>query len=546
MISWIQNLLQKHYKWLFTGLLAIIIVAFVFTIGNTGGVGSGNPQDVKLEFYGVNLNSPRQMQALQQDTSLSARLNAQRLNRNTFEMAVLQRITALHLANQLNIPAPTQEQMASFIRGLQGLQDPQTGQFSRDRYTALLDELQNSPQSGGEQALLQVVSDDYRISKVQDGLSGPGYVLPYMAKLQLEAVDTVWSLDVATLERNNFQPDVQPSEEELASYYEENEFRFATGPRIVVSYVAFPLSDYLADIEDPKPGTLLNYYRVNRSNFPAGEDGKPQPLDAVREQVVEAWKQEQAEELAINDANTLAVAAYEASYADKLSSDAASIRAFAEAQDKEVTTLAPFPRDEPRSSAPGIPQSALAQAATLDENRFYTDGLKIEDGAAVFFLEEELPSSTPPLAEIRETVLSAYVDGETRRLFSQRAQEIKTELQAAVDAGESFAEKAKSLGLKVDSYADFTFVSPPQGLDYFVLQAVQGMKKGGITDLMSIGDLGTFVYVADKVAPQIELDSPEVQENIEQLANFSARATSQGIMNELIIKEEARVTPSEF
>ena len=42
MISWSQTILQKHNKWLFSILLVVIIIAFVFTIGNTPGIGSGN------------------------------------------------------------------------------------------------------------------------------------------------------------------------------------------------------------------------------------------------------------------------------------------------------------------------------------------------------------------------------------------------------------------------------------------------------------------------------------------------------------------------
>ncbi len=546
MISWLQNLLQKHYKWLFSGLLAIIIVAFVFTIGNTGGIGSSNPQDIKMEFFGVNLNSPREKQAIEQDVILSAELNGQQLNRNSFQGAFFQRITALYLANQLNMPGPNDAQMAEYIRGLPAFQDRRTGSFSPDLYTKMLDSMQNSPQRGGEQALLQVISDDYRIGKVMGALGGPGYVLPYMAKRQIEMTDTVWDVSVAEFDQGGFKPDLQPTDENLQKFYEENEMRFATGPRIVVSYVGFPTSEFVGDVDEPTEAQQLNYYRVHRNEFPKGEDGKPQPIDAVRADVIAGWKKTQAQELAINAANELAVAAYEAVYAEKLEPNAQSVAAFAKEHGKKLVTLAPFSRSKPESSVPGVPQSALAQAAGLDDARFYTDAVALDDGAAIFFLEEELPSSTPALADIREQVLEDYKTSETRRLYNLRALEIKKELQAAATAGKSFKETAESLGLTVQSYSDFTFNSPPQGLDYFVLQTIQGMKVGEVEDLMAFGSLGTYIYVSGKETPDVPLDSPKIEENVGQMTTFAGRATAQGILNELITQEEARVVPQEF
>lgn len=546
MISWLQNLLQKHYKWLFSGLLAIVIVAFVFTIGNTGGIGSSNREDVRREFFGVNLNAPRQVEAINRDVYLSAQLTGQRLSPNSVEGAFFQRITALQLANQLNIPVPSDAQMAEYIRSLPAFQDPQTRKFSPDLYTRLLDQMQNSPQMGGEQALLQVITEDYRIKKVMEALSGPGYVLPYLAKRQMESMDTTYDVQVATLDRATFKPELATDDAALQKFYDDNAFRFATGPRIVTAFIEFPASDYTGDVAEPTPAQLLNYYRTNRSNFPAGEDGKPQPLDAVHDEVVAAWKLSQAKELAVNSANEMAVAAYEASYAKKLEPNVQSITAFAKGHSKQLTTLAPFSRNEPVSSVPGVPDSALAQAAELTNTRFYTDAVELDNGAAVFFLEEELPSSTPTLAEIRDQVLEQYTSTETQRLFNLKAIELKKTLQAAVTAGKPFTETAEALGLKVESYSDFTLNTPPEGMDYFLLQAIQGMKAGEVSDLMAFGDLGTFIYVAKKTVPDIALDSPEITENVTQLARFSGRATAQGIINELISQESTRVKPEEL
>ena len=60
MISWIQNHLIRHGRWIFISLLVVIIVAFVFTIGNTPGCTTNRSNYVAENFFGYDLNSPNE------------------------------------------------------------------------------------------------------------------------------------------------------------------------------------------------------------------------------------------------------------------------------------------------------------------------------------------------------------------------------------------------------------------------------------------------------------------------------------------------------
>ena len=74
MISWIQNHLIRHGRWIFLTLLTVIIVAFVFTIGNTPGCTSNQSGYQEQKFYSYDLNSPREMGIISETVSLSALL----------------------------------------------------------------------------------------------------------------------------------------------------------------------------------------------------------------------------------------------------------------------------------------------------------------------------------------------------------------------------------------------------------------------------------------------------------------------------------------
>ena len=72
MISWIQNHLIRHGRWIFICLLTVIIVAFVFTIGNTPGCTTNTSYYQEQEFYGYDLNSKRDMELVQRKAAMSA------------------------------------------------------------------------------------------------------------------------------------------------------------------------------------------------------------------------------------------------------------------------------------------------------------------------------------------------------------------------------------------------------------------------------------------------------------------------------------------
>jgi hypothetical protein len=55
MISWIQHHLIRHGRWVFLSLLAVIIVAFVFTIGNTPGCTTDRSGYEENLYYGIDL-----------------------------------------------------------------------------------------------------------------------------------------------------------------------------------------------------------------------------------------------------------------------------------------------------------------------------------------------------------------------------------------------------------------------------------------------------------------------------------------------------------
>src|SRR5689334_666482 len=145
MISWIQRTFQQHFRTVFAVLLAITIISFIVTIGATPGIGRADHRVVSRNFFGYNLASRDDMQRIINDGQLSAELRFGGGNEEQVKTYALQRVAALHLANQWRLPPPGPEEMKSFIEGLR-LFAGENGQFDAQRYARFREGLASSSQ----------------------------------------------------------------------------------------------------------------------------------------------------------------------------------------------------------------------------------------------------------------------------------------------------------------------------------------------------------------------------------------------------------------
>lgn len=537
MISWMQTVMQKHYKWLFSILLVVIIIAFVFTIGASPGIVTPSQQDMKVEFYGFNLRSDADMRFLSEGAEISYYLNTARsLPGSETERVILERAVLLHMADQLHIPGPSETQFGNFLRSKRAFQNPATGQFSNDRYTQFLDIINNNPNLSQERVTL-ILADDFRIDKLMSALSGPGYVQPLEALLEAERREILWTIAVATADRDQFQLELTVDEAKLEAFYEQNQFRYERPEQVEVSYLFFPADAYLNKAGEPTEAQVESLYRRNPQHFGTDAEGNPKPLTEVHEAVVEAWKKDRASRLAVEAAAAVEVMLYEEAYARRISQGSDSLRQLLADKELELRKLEPFSERSLPRNAP-IPAEGLSHALRLTPDRFYSSALSTPEGAALLLLENIIPASIPSLQDIHAAVEADYKNTERNRLFAEQGKVWQEALQEAATSTETFETKARELDMRVGSYEPFTLMTPPEGVDAFVLRELMAMNEGEVSPMQTLGGEGTFIFVASKEIPTLDPDSPEVRMMLEQLTYFSAGATGQTILNDLVVRGE--------
>lgn len=539
MISWIQHHLIRHGRWIFLTLLAVIILAFVFTIGNTPGCTTDRSNYQANLFYGIDLNAPLQRDQLIEKASLSAYLNGQQ---NLRGGEVETRIAMLHLADEMGLPAPDQAMLAEYIKSRNAFRGPD-GSFSPDEYTNFVDQFESNPRIS-KGLVVQVLEEDYRIEQVTEVLAGPGYLLPSEASAQAQRSRTTFELATAELAYADFTPDVAPDEATLRAYYEANKQRYEVPERVQASYVFFESERFADQVTEASEAELREHFAANRAQFIAEyEASRPQAeesdeaetdaavtYDQVKELVARSLAEAQAAEAAHHAATAFAIQLYQ----DEISLDSAAFNQLLNTSGVRMIEIEPYTQAGARQRA--LSPDLLESAFTLPGKRYYSDAYEVDGGYAILIHKGRIDPVIPPYEEVATEVAANYMSEEKRRLFNEKGESLKADLEAALADGTAFSEAAASLDLKVNTFERFEVKDAPRALNRSALQQAQSLDQGELSPMLTLGGIGTFVYVASKEVPELDEEDPDLAQTRSMLKRWASFTTRSDLTNELILR----------
>jgi peptidyl-prolyl cis-trans isomerase D len=548
MISWIQRSFQHHFRIIFAVVLFVMVISFIFTIGSTPGVGRAEHTSAGRDFFGHNLLSQEQSQAQMEDTRLSAELQygTTNVSQEQLQYYMYQRIASQHLADELHLPQPTTAEITDFIKRLRIFAGAD-GQFDVTHYDAFRSSLK-SGSSVTEADIARVISDDARMNKVGHLLAGPGYVIPADVKEVLARGDTTWTVSVATVDYAGFAPDIKLTDTEISKFLSDNSFRYTMPARVAVDSVSFPSTAFMGGIA-PTEAEVRDFYDANPGRFPkpAPAKGAPAKADpaadyaAVQPQVRTALIAEIARRSAVKAASDLAYALYDGKVTRS------SVDSFLASRSLKPLPLAPFTSEAGPAELGGSKEVAAA-AFQLNADRFYSEGIPTPTGALLLIWRDSLPARDPLLAEIRAKVVADATDNQRRIRFAEFGRALKSGVERRLKAGVSFdqavVESAGAVKVGVKAYPPFTLRAQPKEVDPTVFQALDGLEKGGVSDMEATADKGILVYATDKKAPLFDESNPRFAQIKLQLAASFAAADETSITREVIDNELKRTDPN--
>ncbi|MFL2833294.1 MAG: hypothetical protein ACJ0BK_06755 [Coraliomargaritaceae bacterium] len=547
MISWIQHHLIRHGRWLFLFLLAIIIVAFVFTIGATPGCTTDHSGYEENLFYGIDLNSPRESEVIIEKVQLSAILNGQEIRSDEqFQNQLTSRIALLHLAEEIGVPSPNQETLSDYITTKAAFLGAD-GKFSTDAYTSFVDSMESNPRTS-QGLVIVVLEEDYRINQIGSVLSGPGYLLPAEAISQTQRRATKLSLTTAELNYADFSPEINVEETALREYYEANKLRYEIPERIKASYVYFSLETYVEKVPEPSEAELREHFISNQDGFVADyELTKPKPAESladgevetpkesntvtfsdVREAVTQSYLIEQETRMANEAAQGFAYTLYR----DEIKRDSAAFNELLNEANLSLTEIEPYTLAGANQRA--LSSDLLESAFKLGGNRYYSDAYAVDGGFAVLLYEGRIAPEIPDFEAVQPELTNDYKTDEKRRLFNERGESLQAKLKVKIAEGIDFIEAAEALGLGTASFDTFSVQEAPRDLNRSALQLAQSMQSGDISPMLTSDGTGIFVYVANKTVPEIASDNEDLTQAEDFLARYAAYTSGSALANELV------------
>lgn len=562
MISWIQRSYQHHFRTVFGILLAVTIISFIFTIGASPGIGRAGPKVLRQRFFGYDLTKPGASDHLFGDANISVQLAMgfqalSGIDSADLQRYAYQRTAALALADQLRIPVPTKDDIVTHIKLLSAFAGSD-GKFDAGRYAAFRDNLKTNPRLS-EGDIFRVVSDDFRITRVQQLLAGPGYVLPAEIRDQVVRMDSIWTIAIATADYAAFKPEIPVNEDALKRFFEDNAFRYDVPARVAVDYVEFRAADFMgaATVTD---ADVRAYYDENRVRFPVPQekkaegDKKPgQPNAAasdnpdadfavVRPTVEQALKTERAMRLAAKAAADLTVAIYE----QKLKPHTPAFDEFLAKSKLTPKQAAPFHRENVPPDLGWTPQM-VDQALQLTADRPVSDALPFATGSLVLFWRDTLPSFRPELAQARDRVVADYQESERRKRFVEIGRTLRSQLETRLKAGDPFeqaAAAATTLKLEVKTYPAFVSRQPPEDILHLDFGPIGRLGSGQLTDFLLTEGKGAFVYVKERKLPDLAETTLQYTTARAQLARMNASLSQSLALNEIVVRELKKIAPA--
>lgn len=537
MIHWLQTALEKHFKWLFIILLAVIIVSFVFTVGAGRGITDPNAVNKNTVFYGYDLSNREVVTHLQKGAYVSQKLGTASfiMGMQGGEGIVLSRAALLKVAKDLHVPAPDEANLKNFIQSDIPAFQNEKNQFDVDLYKKFIEETTSNPDLG-EALTAQFVREEFQIAKIKKLLEiSPSS--PFEATYQWTVNNTQWDIESLQINASKMDPLPQATEADLLNFYNENASLYELPAQRQLTYVLFDPVAFEA--KGPVDSALLEaWYHKNPNALVLSKvqdaDELPEPVpfaEVDKAQLEAAYQKDLAAKAALEAADLFVAELYESGISYK-SDD------FEKLLQKNNLSLKTLPFFSENQLPVGTPFSRrdLQQAFSLDAKLYYSDIYDLKDGHGVYFLDQELPPAVEVFEKVKEKVTADFSKKAEADAFEAYVKTVGEKLKNSLTAdGGSFKEAGEKLGLTFKEWNKFTFEEGDKDMPRSALEALSSLKIGEPSAPQVEGKDAYIFLVRNKVLPDLTDEAKvKMQNDAQSMQKFMSMIFNSQILQQLI------------
>ena len=553
-ISRINTVFAKHHRWLFGGIVLVVIITFVFyfSSGSIFDISFGGNSTVAARIYDRNITADElqtQRFAVLVTMSLNAGEDAPEqltilLNSQTEEAVqtldtyAFYRIANLELAKRHGIGVSNDMVMA-FLRESFSVD----GVYSSALYDRFIGTLSRYGISIDQ--LVQAVREELLIIGLFEQLNAAAAygATPGLLNRMADSMNVVYKVTVAQFNAADFVKDAVPEEGMVKAYYDSNPQEFAAVAEYTakLAYARPELPEFSdAAIAAATDAEIESFFELNKDLY-MPEDGAEITLDAVREEVVNDYIDFASRRLAMNKVGEFSIA-----MDDMFRRNTGSAESFV-----KLATEAGFELIDTAVFAADASAVVLADGTSIADPEFtrmvqrstintpVTEVYMGADRIFVGLINEEKPAGIKPFDtvadEIRDSLTSATA------LAMARAAAAEAYREAATNSPDKMFES-----IAANEYAHIATPDPMPPIDYLgIFNRPHRAESLAILNL-KIGEVSPLVETSSG-ASVLRLDAMEAQRfilNREQTVELLKRRLQNMASTELYQQLSANIFPA--
>lgn len=345
-------------------------------------------------------------------------------------------------------------------------------------------------------------------------------------------------VNYAVLPRAEIEKSVSVSKEEAKALFDTNPAAFVMPVKVRVSYVEFPVSNFMAQAAVPEGAARqlydqnLEYFRIETTNATAAAQYKT--FEEAEPEITARIKQAAALKLAYGKASEFV--------GDVTPKSDSAKPDFAGAAAAAGLKVKPLPAFSAKEELKGIdPAAPFHQAAFSLENDAYSsfsDPVVGKDTVYVLSLEQRYPAFVPEYGAVEKEVMAAARKQAVDQALAARALEINGAVSAALAKGVDFATALKPFALKMKTTPEFDVTTELKD-DYAqaLLQGCLNVPQGKLCAPAPVKEGVLLAHVAKRSSVDAAVGLPAIRDElVDGLARTLAQRLTASWQESLLVE----------
>jgi peptidyl-prolyl cis-trans isomerase D len=489
------NILRKHAaSTLIKIILGLIVIVFVFwgfegfRARQAGRVAIVNGETIGVEEYRSTYNNMIEQYRRNLGNNFTEdTLKMLKLDQKALDYLIDQKLMVQE-AERLNMRVSDKE-LTEAIKAIPVFQT--AGTFDSELYKNLLRRIRMSPEEFEYQHRSLMT-----IEKVRSFVNDNVLVSESESKSVFDFENAETKLDFVLFSPENYT-DIEPAEDDLKAYFDENKDRYKTQPQLKVRYLQFSSQDFVpeARISDEE---ISEYYDANPSEFVNEKSVEARHIllklnkDASDDQVEEKRKQ-------LLDILLQARGGKDFSELAKTHSEGPS--------NKDGGYLGTFTK--------GQMVQPFSEAAFAMKPGEISEPVRTQFGWHIIKVENVNEAKTISLEEATGDIKEKLINEKAKELASEEAESV----YSGIFDGDDFIKAAETKNLKMHETDYFNQLAGPETLDTSIRRAFSSasfsLARGDISEVKAFAD-GYYIIQATDM---IESEIPELEAVKERVTN---------------------------